>query len=161
MHLLSYQRKLNGKILSTSERLRVRHQKRTCRAPPGGSEQNIPAGTPEGSLRQNDNGLRTVGFPALRPTTPKRVIFSSPLHARCMSIDGICSIDCLVLSVWETGAQLQVRRPSELADFYLLFTSSLRPVFRQCRRLSTCSNVIQVAYQRKQPDFLLKAGLDA
>jgi hypothetical protein len=78
-----------------------------------------------------------------------------------MSVDGMWSTDCLVLSVWDTGAQLRVRRPGDLTEFYLLFTSSLRAVFRQCRRVSTCGNVIDVAYERKQPDFLLKAGLDA
>jgi len=109
-------------------------------------------------LHQEDK-LRTVGFPALHRTDSKRVTFQTPLYAKCMSIDGVWSTDCLVLTVWDAGAQLQVRRPSDLTEFYLLLTSSFRPVFRQCRRVSTCGNVIQVDYQRRQPDFLLKAEL--
>ena len=111
-------------------------------------------------LHQEDQ-LRTVGFPALHRTDSKRVTFQRPLYARCMSIDGVWATDCLVLTVWDAGAQLQVRRPSDLTEFYLLLTSSPRPVFRQCRRVSTCGNVIQVEYQRRQPDFLLKAELNA
>ncbi len=77
-----------------------------------------------------------------------------------MSVDGLRSTDCLVLSVWDTGAQLKVSRPGDLAEFYLLFTSSPKPVYRQCKRVRTCGNVIEIAYLLKQPDFLLKAGLD-
>lgn len=104
-------------------------------------------------LHQDDK-LSTVGFPALHQAETKRVTFARPLHAKCMSIDGVWSTDCLVLSVWDTGAQLRVRRPGDLTEFYLLFTSSFRPVFRQCRRVSAWGNVIQVEYQPKQPDSL-------
>jgi hypothetical protein len=99
-----------------------------------------------------DDKLRTVGFPALHQMEAKRVTFASPLYAKCMSIDGVWATDCLVLSVWDTGARLQVRRPGDLTEFYLLFTSSFRPVFRQCRRVSAWGNVIQVEYQPKQAD---------
>lgn len=133
------------------------HDRRTTR------NKNVPALEPGGIpvpraiiLHNDDRKPRTVGFPALHRTEPKRVAFSSPLYARCRSVDGTRSTDCLVLSVWDTGAQLQVRRPADLTEFYLLFTSSLRPVFRQCKRVWTRGNVIDVAYQRKQPDFLLK-----
>jgi hypothetical protein len=104
-------------------------------------------------LHQDDK-LSTVGFPALHQAETKRVTFASPLYGKCMSIDGVWVTDCLVLSVWDTGAQLRVRRPGELTEFYLLFTftSSVRPVFRQCRRVSAWGNVIQVEYQAKQAD---------
>ena len=104
-------------------------------------------------LHQDDK-LSTVGFPALHQTETKRVTFARPLYAKCMSIDGVWATDCLVLSLWDTGAQLQVRRPGDLTEFYLLFTSSFRPVFRQCRRVSACGNLILVEYQPKQPDSL-------
>jgi hypothetical protein len=63
--------------------------------------------------------------------------------------------------VWDTGAQLQVSLPGDLTQFYLLFTSSQKPVSRQCRRVSIWGNVIEVVYLRKQPAFLLNAGLDS
>jgi hypothetical protein len=78
-----------------------------------------------------------------------------------MSVDGVCCTDCLVLSVWDTGAQLQVGRPGDLAEFYLVFTSSPKPVFRRCKRVGICGDLIEVAYQSKQPDFLLKPELGA
>src|ERR1700677_3991269 len=93
-------------------------------------------------LHQDDK-LSTVGFPARHQAEYARVTFARSLHAKCMSIYGVWSTDCLVLSVWSTGAQLRVRRPGVLAEFYLLFTSSFRPVFRQCRRVSAWGNVIQ------------------
>jgi hypothetical protein len=112
-------------------------------------------------LHNDDDKPQTVGFPALHQAGPKRVTFTNPLFATCVSVDGTWSTECLVLTVWDTGAQLQVRRPRDLTEFDLLFTLALRPVFRQCRRVSTCGNVIAVTYQRKQPDFVLEASLDA
>ncbi|SDJ61573.1 hypothetical protein SAMN05444163_5929 [Bradyrhizobium ottawaense] len=100
-----------------------------------------------------------MGFPPVNLAEPKRVIFSTPLYATCMSVDGLWSTNCLVLSVWDTGAQLEVSLPGDLTEFYLLFTSPPRSVSRQCRRVSTRGKVIEVAYLRKQPAFQLNAGL--
>ena len=111
-------------------------------------------------LRQSDYALQTFGFPAIRPTPPKQVTFPNPVRARCRSLDGVESFDCLVVSVWETGALLQVDGAADITDFNLLFTSSFRPVYRHCRKVSARGNMIRVAYQRMQPDFLMKAGLD-
>ena len=102
---------------------------------------------------------QTVGFPALHQTRPKIATFATALHAKCMSVDGACCTDCLVLSVWDTGAQLQVGRPADLAEFYLVFTSSPKPVFRRCKRIRTCGDLIEVAYQPKQADFPLQPEL--
>jgi hypothetical protein len=77
-----------------------------------------------------------------------------------MSADGLWSTNCLVFSVWDTGALLEVSLPGDLTEFYLLFTFPPRPVSRQCRRVSTRGNLIEVACLRKQPAFLLNAGLD-
>jgi hypothetical protein len=112
-------------------------------------------------LHVKDRRARTLGFPPLKPSEPKRVIFSSPLCARCVSADGLWSTNCLVLCVWDTGAQLQVKLPSNLTDFQILFTSSQRPVFRQCKRVSARGDVIEVAYLQKQPAFLLNAEMDS
>ena len=109
-------------------------------------------------LHDDDQKPQTVGFPALQQTKPRIITFANPLDARCMSVDGVWSTDCLVLSVWDTGAQLQVREPGELTEFYLVFTSSPKPVFRRCKRVRTCGDVIEVANQRSQPDFVLKPG---
>lgn len=111
-------------------------------------------------LHEKHGNKQTLGFPPVNLAEPKRVIFSTPLYARCMSDDGLWSTNCLVLSVWDTGAKLDVSLPGELTDFYLLFTSPPRPVSRQCRRVSTRGNVIEVAYLRKEPAYLLNAGLD-
>ena len=111
-------------------------------------------------LQQKNGNKQTLGFPPLNPAEPKRVIFTTPLCAKCMSVDGLWSTSCLVLSVWDAGAQLEVTLPGDLTEFHLLFTSPPRPVSRQCRRVSTRGNVIEVAYLWKQPDFVLKAELD-
>jgi hypothetical protein len=111
-------------------------------------------------LHKKDRNKQTLGFPPFNLAEPKRVIFSTPLYARCMSVDGLWSTNCFVLSVWDTGAQLEVSLPGDLTEFYLLFTSPPRPVSRQCRRVSTRGKVIEVAYLRKQPAFQLNAGLD-
>jgi hypothetical protein len=111
-------------------------------------------------LHKKDRNKQTLGFPPFNLAEPKRVIFSTPLCARCVSADGLWSTNCLVLSVWNTGAQLEVSLPGDLTEFYLLFTFPPRPVSRQCRGVSTRVNVIEVACLRKQPAFLLNAGLD-
>jgi hypothetical protein len=111
--------------------------------------------------QQKDSNKQTLGFPPFNPAKLKRVIFSTPICARCVSTDGLWSTNCLVLGVWDCGAQLQVSLPGDLTEFRLLFTSSQKPVSRQCRRVSTWGNVIEVAYLRKQPAFLLNAGVDS
>ncbi len=116
---------------------------------------------PKSHHHQNDRNKQTLGFPPVNLAKPKRVIFSTPICARCVSIDGLWSTDCMVLGVWDTGAQLQANLPGNLTEFHLLFTASQKPVSRQCRRLSTWGNVIEVAYLRKQPAFLRNAGLDS
>jgi hypothetical protein len=116
---------------------------------------------PPRAIILHDHALkpRTIGFPALQRTEPKIVRFASPLYARCMSLDVVWCTDCLILSVWDAGAELQVRRPGDLTEFYLLFTSSPRPVFRRCRRIRTWGDVMEAAYQKKRPDFHLKPEL--
>lgn len=116
---------------------------------------------PRAIVFKQDTNKQTLGFPPFILAEPKRVIFSTPICARCASADGVWSTNCLVLCVWDTGAQLQVSLPGDLTEFYLLFTSSQKPVSRQCRRVSICGNVIEVAYLWKQPAFLLNAGLDS
>ena len=128
-----------------SENLPMHHHKAAQKTSPSKSEK-VPL--VRAVVLHQDDKLSTVGFPALHQAETKRVTFARPLHAKCTSIDGVRATDCLVLSVWDTGAQLRVRRPGDLTEFYLLFTSSVRPVFRQCRRVSAWGNVIQVEYQR-------------
>ena len=112
-------------------------------------------------LHKKDRNKQTLGFPPFNLAEPKRVIFSTPICARCVSADGLWSTNCLVLCVWDTGAQLLACLSGDLTQFYLLFTSSQKPVSRQCRRVSIWGNVIEVVYLRKQPAFLLNAGLDS
>ena len=75
-----------------------------------------------------------------------------------MSIDGTRFIDCLVLSVRDNGAQLQLR-VHDLSEFFLLFTSSVKPVYRRCKRVSVRGDEIEVEYQRREPSFALDAEL--
>lgn len=103
---------------------------------------------------------QTLGFPSLNLAKPKRVAFSTPLYARCTSVDGLWATSCRVLSVWDFGAQIEVNLPSDLTQFYLLLTPPPRLVSRQCRRVGTRGNLIEVVYLRKQPTFLLNSGLD-
>ncbi len=95
------------------------------------------------------------------PVEPKKepeiVTFDPPRDAQCMSIDGTWRIDCLVLSVWDGGARLKVKRPkvlTQFSEFFLLFTSSQKPVFRHCKRVWTRGYEIGVEYQRKQATYL-------
>jgi hypothetical protein len=111
-------------------------------------------------LASKDENKQTLGFPPFNLAEPKHVTFSTPLCARCVSVDGLWSTNCLVLSVWDTGAQLEASLPGDLTEFYLLFTYPPRPVSRQCKRVSTRGNVIEVACLQKQPAFLLNAELD-
>lgn len=97
---------------------------------------------------------QTIGFPALR-TEPKRVKFDPPLSAKCASIDGIWSDDCVVVEVWDGGARLHVSWTDDLEQFFLLFTSSVKPVYRRCKRVWTRGGEIEVEYQRKRPSFAL------
>lgn len=120
-----------------------------------------PKMQPKSHHHQNDSNKQTLGFPPVNLAKPKRVIFSTPICARCVSADGLWSTNCMVLGVWDTGAQLQANFPGDLTEFQLLFTSSQRPVSRQCRRVSTWGNVIDVVYLRKQPSFTLNAELDS
>lgn len=99
---------------------------------------------------------QTIGFPALR-TEPKRVKFDPPLSAKCTSIDGVWSDNCLVVAVWDSGARLQVTWIDELDEFFLLFTSSVKPVYRRCKRVWIRGGEIEVEYQRNRPSFVLDA----
>jgi hypothetical protein len=115
---------------------------------------------PRAIVLHNKDNKQTLGFPPVDLAEQKRVIFSTPLCARCVSADGLWSTNCLVLSLWDTGAQLEVSLPDGLTEFYLLFTFPPRPVSRQCRRVSTRGNVIEVACLRKQPAFLPNTELN-
>jgi len=112
-------------------------------------------------LHNENRATQTLGFPPLVLVEPKRVVFSTPLCARCVSADGVWSENCLVLCVWDSGAELQASLPGDLDPFFLLFTTSPRPVSRQCRRVSTRGDVIEVGYLRTQPAFLLNEGTDS
>ena len=116
---------------------------------------------PKSHHYEKDRNTQTLGFPPVNLVQPKRVIFSTPICARCVSAGGLWSANCLVLGVWDTGARLQISLPGNLTEFQLLFTCSQKPVSRRCRRVSTWGNVIEVAYLRKQPTFVLNAELDA
>lgn len=137
-----------------------KHHRRATQRPEALPEEAGNVSLPRAIVLQKKDGNReTLGFPPLNRAEPKRVVFSTPVSAGCMSVDGLWSTDCLVLSVWDAGAQLEVSLPGHLAEFYLLFTSPPRPVFRQCRRISTRGRVIEVAYLWKQPAFVLNAGM--
>lgn len=77
--------------------------------------------------------------------------FDPPRPARCSSLDGTWSTDCLILSVWETGARLLLQRPTSIVDLLIAFSSGPMPVFRQGRRTRTNGNELEVEYKREKP----------
>ena len=103
---------------------------------------------------------QTLGFPSLSLAKPKRVTFSTPLYARCTSVDGLWATSCRVLSIWDGGAQIEASFPDDFVQFYLSFTPPPRLVSRLCKRISTRGSLIELLYLRKQPTFLLNAELD-
>lgn len=103
---------------------------------------------------------QTLGFPSLNLAKPKRVAFSTPLHARCTAVDGLWVTSCRVLSVWDIGAQIEASFPDEFTQFYLSFTPPPRLVSRLCKRVGTRGSLVEVLYLRKQPAFLLNAELE-
>src|SRR6201999_134846 len=59
-------------------------------------------------LHKEDSNKQTLGFPPCSLAEPKRVSFFTPLYAKCVSVDGLWTTNCWALSVWDTGAQLEV-----------------------------------------------------
>jgi hypothetical protein len=90
----------------------------------------------------------------------KRITFDPPIYAKCMSLDGRWCSDCLVVIVWESGAQLQVQSPADLSEFILLFTSSQSPVRRRCKRVWTNGNKIEVEYKSDQTSYSMRGEHD-
>lgn len=65
----------------------------------------------------------------------KRIKFEPPLNATCVAVDGTGTTSCRVIEVSNSGAQLECPSlPPNAAEFFLLFTSSLNPVYRRCER---------------------------
>lgn len=122
---------------------------------------DIPPAPP--ALRTRGESRRyqpqTIGFPTLRSTS-KRVMFDPPLYAKCISIDGAWCIDCLVVTVWESGAQIKITRANDLTEFLILFTSSRSPVRRRCKKVATYGNRIEVEFERKQPSYSMHLERD-
>lgn len=77
----------------------------------------------------------------------RRVPFNPPLEARYMSVDGCFAGNCLVLNTGEYGALLE-NTPPTLDEFFLIFTSAARPVFRRCKRAWVRGSKMDVDYQR-------------
>ena len=65
----------------------------------------------------------------------KRVRLEPPLDATCIAVDGTSTTSCRVMEVSHSGAQLECPSPLPNApEFFLMFTSSLNPVYRRCER---------------------------
>lgn len=67
---------------------------------------------------------------------------------------------CLVVTVWEGGARLNVKSPEHLTEFLLYFTWSHNPVSRQCKRVWTRGDEIEVECKREQPSYLMHMRYD-
>jgi hypothetical protein len=109
----------------------------------------------------NDEGPRTIGFPALPNDRPKKVWFDPPLAVICTLNGGAVCTDCVVLGIWDSGARLRVPDAGILTEFDLLFTSGPRPVRRRCKRLSVRGNVIDVEFKQTRPRYVMESGQDA
>jgi hypothetical protein len=112
-------------------------------------------------LRSDDEGRRTIGFPALQNERLKRVWFDPPRSVICALNGGAVCTECLILGIWDSGARLCVRDDSILTEFDLLFASSPRPVRRRCKRLWVCGNVMDVEFKPTTPGYVTKSGQDA
>lgn len=111
----------------------------------------------------NDYKLASSSPPIVAKKQPKIVTFDPPLNAQCTSIDGTRREGCLVLSVWDGGARLRLKEPTALAqfsEFFLLFTLSQKPVFRDCKRVWTHGYEIEVEYRQKQASYLMHMECD-
>jgi hypothetical protein len=78
----------------------------------------------------------------------RRVAFDPPLEAKYMSIDGTFCGDCVVLNTGEDGGLIE-HIPPTFIEFFLIFASAPRPVFRRCRRAWVHDTRMAVEYQRK------------
>jgi hypothetical protein len=112
-------------------------------------------------LRSDDEGPRTIGFPALQIDRRKQVWFDPPRPAICILNGGAVSTDCLVLGISDNGARLRIRDPSNLSEFDLLLASGPRPVRRRCKRLSLFGDVMDVEFKRTRPSYVMEGGQDA
>ena len=76
------------------------------------------------------------------------VAFDPPLEARYMSIDGTACGDCFVLNMGEDSGLIE-HIPPTFDEFFLIFSSMPRPVFRRCKRAWIRGTRMAVEYQRK------------
>jgi hypothetical protein len=105
------------------------------------------------AVHHKNDRPRTLGFPALQSGSEKTVRFDPPRSAICISPDGLRYSDCLVISVWDRGARLDVEDAQALTEFVLLFATAPRPVMRQCKRVTVCGKLIDVEYVRDVPSY--------
>jgi hypothetical protein len=65
----------------------------------------------------------------------RRVRFEQPLEVRVMTVDGTWCADSFLIDISDTEAQIEVTsHAAEMAEFFLMLTSSGNPVFRLCKR---------------------------
>jgi hypothetical protein len=112
-------------------------------------------------LRSNDEGRRTLGFPALQNNRGKRIWFDPPRSVICTLNGGVVNTDCFVLGIWDGGARLRVRDASILTEFELLFAPGPASVRRRCKRLSVCGNEMDVEFKQTTPSYVMKRGQEA
>jgi hypothetical protein len=107
-------------------------------------------------LRSNEKGRQTLGFPSLQANKRKTVWFDPPRCAVYTFDGGAAYTDCLVLGIWDGGAKLRVRNGDIPVEFDLLFALGPRPVWRRCKRSSTCDNVMDVEFKKATPRFVME-----
>lgn len=79
---------------------------------------------------------------------PPRVKFERPLEARVVPADGTCIVECLVIELSETGAQLQLPLShADLTDFYLVLSRFGVPVYRRCQTAWVKGSFLGVAFR--------------
>jgi hypothetical protein len=105
------------------------------------------------AVHHKNDRPRTLGFPALQSGNDKTVRFDPPRSAICISLDGRLCTECLVISVWDRGARLNLEDVQALTEFVLLFATAPRPVMRQCKRVAVCGKLIDVEYVRDVPSY--------
>jgi hypothetical protein len=79
-----------------------------------------------------------------------RVEFDPPIKAQMMAIDGTWARDCSVIDMSETGAQLECEGSlAGVSEFFLMLSSSVRPVYRRCKAVWFNGHRMGVELQRR------------
>ncbi len=105
----------------------------------GGTAEGETAGQPSDASRLATHALAKrlmLNYIVTERRNQKRIRLEPPIDATCVTVDGTSNVSCRVVEISNSGAQLEcpILLPNA-TEFFLLFTTSLNPVFRRCQRV--------------------------